>query len=42
MAEYAAKIYQPYKESSSKVAWRETILQYFKNRVAALGIDLVV
>ena len=42
VAEYAATIYQPYKESSSKVAWRETILQYFKNRVAALGIDLVV
>ena len=42
VADYAAKVYQPGKESAAKVLHRERIILYFKERIAELGINVVV
>jgi len=42
VADYAAKVYQPGKESAVKVLHRERIILYFKERIAELGINVVV
>ena len=45
VAEYAAKVYQPGKErneSAARAFHREKIISYFKERVAELGINVVV
>ena len=43
--EYAAEVYQPgkeRKETAAKILHREKIILYFKERVAELGINVVV
>jgi len=45
VAEYAAEVYKPGKEKKEpgvKIAHREKIIQYFENRVADLGITVIV
>ena len=45
VADFAAAVYQPGKERqepTAKVVHREKIILYFKDRVAELGINVVV
>ena len=45
VADFAADVYQPgkeRKESAAKIVRREKIIEYFKEKVAELGINVVV
>ena len=45
VADFAADVYQPGKEKkepATKVVHREKIIEYFKGKVAELGIHVVV
>ena len=42
VADYAAEVHQPVKESAAKALHREKIILYFKERVAELGINVVI
>ena len=45
VANYASAVYQPgkeRKESLAKVAHREAIISHFKNKVAELGLNVVL